>query len=113
LIESNYDPGLLRQGPYPFSLKERILGPRGHLANADVARYLSGQLSPRCQTVVLAHLSQKNNHPELVRMAAEPALARVGRADVRVELTTPEGSGWIEAGLPAPHPAAPRQLALF
>jgi phosphoribosyl 1,2-cyclic phosphodiesterase len=113
LIESNYDPGLLRDGPYPFSLKERILGPRGHLANADVARYLAGALSPRCQTVVLAHLSQKNNHPELVRMSAEPALARAGRADVRLELTTALGTEWIPAGKPARAAGGPRQLALF
>jgi phosphoribosyl 1,2-cyclic phosphodiesterase len=114
LIESNYDPALLRDGPYPWGLKERILGAHGHLANGDVARYLARGLSPRCRTVVLAHLSQKNNHPELVLMASEPALARAGRGDVQLTLTSAEGTGWIE--MPAPgraKPGKPQQLALF
>src|SRR5262245_13891616 len=55
LIESNYDPGMLRDGPYPWSLKERILGPHGHLANADTARYLARGLGPSCRTVILGH----------------------------------------------------------
>jgi phosphoribosyl 1,2-cyclic phosphodiesterase len=74
LLESNYDPGLLRDGPYPWSLKERILGSVGHLSNGDVARYLGDGLPRSCTTVVLAHLSLTNNHPELARMAAETAL---------------------------------------
>lgn len=114
LLESNYDPGLLREGPYPWSLKERILGPLGHLANADVARYLERALGPRCRHLVLAHLSQKNNHPELALMAAEPALARAGRRDVRLTLTSAEGCSWIEAGPLASPARAPReQLTLF
>jgi phosphoribosyl 1,2-cyclic phosphodiesterase len=91
LIESNYDPGLLCDGPYPWSLKERILGPLGHLSNADVARYLRG-LPLECRTVVLAHLSRTNNHPELARMAAERALAASGRDNVRLTLAEPEGT---------------------
>jgi phosphoribosyl 1,2-cyclic phosphodiesterase len=96
LVESNYDPTMLRDGEYPWSLKERILGPYGHLANADVGRYLGAQLGPACRTVVLAHLSEKNNHPELALMSAETSLGRAGRRDVRVELTTRDGTGWIE-----------------
>ena len=114
LIESNYDPGLLREGPYPWSLKERILGPLGHLANADVARFLERGLAARCRRLVLAHLSQKNNHPELALMAAEPALARAGRGDVRLALAGAEGCDWVEAGPPAAAARAGReQLTLF
>jgi phosphoribosyl 1,2-cyclic phosphodiesterase len=98
LVESNYDPGMLRDGPYPWSLKERILGPDGHLSNGDVARYLADGLGLACRTVVLAHVSQKNNHPELVQMAAEEALARGGRRSVRLEITSAEGTDWIEVG---------------
>lgn len=114
LIESNYDPGLLRDGPYPWSLKERILGPLGHLANADVARFLERGLTARCRRLVLAHLSQKNNHPELALMAAEPALARAGRGDVRLALTGASGCDWVEAGPNAAEARAGReQLTLF
>jgi phosphoribosyl 1,2-cyclic phosphodiesterase len=112
LIESNYDPGLLRDGPYPWSLKERIFGAWGHLSNQDCARYLAQGLGEACRTVVLAHLSQTNNHPELARAAAEEALARRGRTEVRLELAVPEGTGWIEVALPADRPG-PRQLRLF
>ena len=81
LVESNYDPALLRDGPYPWSLKERILGPLGHLSNGDVARLLERGLGEACRQVVLAHLSRKNNHPELALQAAEEALERAGRRD--------------------------------
>jgi phosphoribosyl 1,2-cyclic phosphodiesterase len=114
LVESNYDPALLRDGPYPWSLKERILGPLGHLANGDVSRLLEKGLGSRCRRVVLAHLSRKNNHPELALMASEEALARARRGDVKVTLAEPEGTGWIQVA--APRGAAARgegQLRLF
>ena len=95
LVESNYDPAMLRDGPYPWSLKERILGPFGHLSNEDVGRLLRRGLGEACRTVVLAHLSQKNNHPELALQAAEEALERACRRDVGVALAPPEGTGWI------------------
>jgi phosphoribosyl 1,2-cyclic phosphodiesterase len=96
LVESNYDPAMLRDGPYPWSLKERILGPFGHLSNGDVGRLLEKGLSGACRLVVLAHLSLKNNHPELALQAAEEALDRGGKRGVRVTLAPPEGTGWIE-----------------
>ena len=114
LMESNYDAAMLRDGPYPWSLKERILGPLGHVSNDDVARYLGSALGETCRTIVLAHLSQKNNHPEVARMAAEVALRRRGRTEVQLELTSPEGTGWICVGVPRPEANAPsRQLRLF
>lgn len=114
LMESNYDAAMLRDGPYPWSLKERILGPLGHVSNDDVARYLGNGLGESCRTVVLAHLSQKNNHPEVARMAAEVALHRRGRTEVQLELTSPEGTGWIGVSTPRPEACGPlRQLRLF
>jgi phosphoribosyl 1,2-cyclic phosphodiesterase len=114
LVESNYDPDLLRRGPYPWSLKERILGGRGHLSNTDVARFLGHGLGDACRTVVLAHLSQKNNHPDLAHLAAEQALRRKGRTEVRLELCDPEGTGWIDVRPPSePDKAGARQLRLF
>jgi len=104
LIESNYDPGLLREGPYPWSLKERILSPLGHLSNQDTCIYLR-HVPRSCRTVVLAHLSQKNNHPELALAAASDALAGAGRADVSLEVAGRELGDWISL--------VPRQLSLF
>jgi phosphoribosyl 1,2-cyclic phosphodiesterase len=95
LVESNYDPAMLRDGPYPWSLKERILGPFGHLSNGDVGRLLEKGLSGAWRLVVLAHLSQKNNHPELALQVAEEALDRGGRRGVQLTLAPPEGTGWI------------------
>jgi phosphoribosyl 1,2-cyclic phosphodiesterase len=114
LMESNYDPAMLRDGAYPWSLKERILGPQGHLSNGDVARYLGDGLGESCRTVVLAHLSQKNNHPELARMAAEESLRRRGRTEVRLELTDAEGTDWMEVRPSRPNGhRRPGQLRLF
>jgi phosphoribosyl 1,2-cyclic phosphodiesterase len=112
LVESNYDPAMLRDGPYPWSLKERILGPFGHLSNGDAARLLEKGLGARCRVVVLAHLSRKNNHPELALLAAEEALARGQRRGVRVALASAEGSDWITTGRSADHAVDP-QLRLF
>jgi phosphoribosyl 1,2-cyclic phosphodiesterase len=114
LIESNYDAVMLRDGAYPWSVKERILGSRGHLSNDDVARYLFRDLGESCRMVLLAHVSQQNNHPELVRMTAETALRRRGRTEVRLDLAGADGTGWIDVGTPAGAAGrAPRQLRLF
>jgi phosphoribosyl 1,2-cyclic phosphodiesterase len=116
LIESNYDPGMLRDGPYPWSLKDRILGPHGHLANGDVARYLAGGLGEACRAVVLAHLSETNNHPELASLSAEAALRRRGRSGIRLTLAGRDGTGWIDVGRPRARRAPredPSQLRLW
>lgn len=114
LLESNYDAVMLRDGPYPWSLKERILSPRGHLSNADVARYLAQGLGATCRTLVLAHLSRTNNHPELCTMAAERALRAHGRGDVQLTLCAPGGTDWIDARPTPPAQAAgSSQLRLF
>ncbi|HLA86166.1 MAG TPA: MBL fold metallo-hydrolase [Thermoguttaceae bacterium] len=64
LIESNYDPDLLRDGSYPPSLQERIRGPGGHLSNAEAARLLA-KADVRFRWVCLGHLSEENNHPKI------------------------------------------------
>ena len=65
LIESNFDPAMLRSGPYPAYLKHRIDGPRGHLSNQDAAELVSNHASDRLRWVCLGHLSEKNNCPDL------------------------------------------------
>lgn len=77
LLESNHDPQMLEQGPYPARLKERVASSLGHLSNAQAAALLS-QLRESLQIVVLMHLSQTNNRPELARSAALAALGTSG-----------------------------------
>ncbi len=77
VLECNYDPDMLADGPYPQWLKARIGGPLGHLANAAAAEILAAIDRSRLQHVIAAHLSQTNNLPRL----ATAALVR--RARVR------------------------------
>jgi len=113
VMESNYDGAMLRDGPYPWSLKERILGRLGHLSNDDVGDFIRRGLGEACRTLVLAHLSRTNNDPELARMTAEHALRRRGRTEVRLEVAEPDGMDWIPV-TPAPRSAkGPEQLRLF
>lgn len=63
VMESNHDVEMLHNGPYPFSLRQRILGDKGHLSNYDSAKYLSNFIGDRTKYVVLAHLSEDNNTP--------------------------------------------------
>jgi phosphoribosyl 1,2-cyclic phosphodiesterase len=67
LIESNYDPRMLADGPYPEFLKRRIRGPGGHLSNAESANLLRSAANGRLKWACLAHLSEQNNTPELAR----------------------------------------------
>lgn len=65
LLEANHDINLLQVGSYPYTLKMRILGERGHLSNDASARLIQKLLHPGLQYVVLGHLSKENNFPEL------------------------------------------------
>ena len=74
LLESNHDLEMLRDGPYPWSVKQRVLSRVGHLSNAATAEFLTRDYDGGARYVVLAHLSESNNVPELARLAAEQAL---------------------------------------
>lgn len=65
LLESNYDPQMLRQGDYPEWLKQRIRGPRGHLSNQESAWLLRSAVGGRLRWACLGHLSENNNTPEI------------------------------------------------
>lgn len=65
LIEANHDVNMLQVGPYPYPLKQRILGNRGHLSNENCGKLLSGVLHDRLQHIFLGHLSKENNLPDL------------------------------------------------
>ncbi len=75
LLESNHDLEMLRVGPYPWSVKQRVMSRRGHLSNEVAARFVENDLDTRIDTVVLGHISEHNNHPELVRNLASRALS--------------------------------------
>jgi phosphoribosyl 1,2-cyclic phosphodiesterase len=77
VLEANYDPELLTGGSYPWPLKRRIMSNRGHLANADAAWALS-RLKQKPGQVVLAHLSEENNRPEVAEETVRKILHRQG-----------------------------------
>jgi len=74
MLESNHDLDMLRDGPYPWAVKQRVMSRVGHLSNDAAAEYLARNYDGHATFVVLAHLSESNNLPELARMAAETAL---------------------------------------
>jgi phosphoribosyl 1,2-cyclic phosphodiesterase len=78
LLESNHDVEMLRVGPYPWSVKQRVMSRRGHLSNEVAADFIQNDLDTSVSTLVLGHISEHNNHPELVRNLATKALR--GRA---------------------------------
>ncbi|MEJ2048377.1 MAG: hypothetical protein P8Y60_00770, partial [Calditrichota bacterium] len=65
VIESNHDPDMLINGPYPWDLKERIASRVGHLSNHDTATFLKESINGRIQKILLAHLSEENNTSEI------------------------------------------------
>jgi phosphoribosyl 1,2-cyclic phosphodiesterase len=75
LLESNHDLEMLRDGPYPWSVKQRVLSRVGHLSNDAASSFLEQDYDGGANYVILGHLSESNNLPELARVAAERALA--------------------------------------
>jgi phosphoribosyl 1,2-cyclic phosphodiesterase len=76
IFESNHDLEMLKVGPYPWYLKQRLLSRHGHLSNRTTAEFLGADYDGQARVLVLAHLSEVNNHPEIVRMSAQEALAQ-------------------------------------
>jgi phosphoribosyl 1,2-cyclic phosphodiesterase len=74
LLESNHDLEMLKDGPYPWSVKQRVLSRVGHLSNTAAAEFLLRDYDGGAHTIVLGHLSEQNNLPELARLAAEQAI---------------------------------------
>ncbi len=93
VLESNHDLNMLKVGPYPWALKQRVMSRRGHLSNDGVAEFLSNGFDGRARQILLAHLSKKNNLPELALLSAQRALeGRSGLAacQTRLELAHPD-----------------------
>ncbi|MBP5158800.1 MAG: MBL fold metallo-hydrolase [Lachnospiraceae bacterium] len=80
-IEANHDRNMLLVGRYPYYLKRRIDGEKGHLSNDDTARLLCSMPGRLPETIVLAHLSKENNYPELARETVRMELERFAGPD--------------------------------
>jgi phosphoribosyl 1,2-cyclic phosphodiesterase len=78
ILESNHDLDMLKVGPYPWVVKQRVLSRTGHLSNHAVSEFLADPdgFDSRARYLVLAHLSEQNNNPEVARISAEESLSR-------------------------------------
>ena len=76
LLEANHDLEMLKDGPYPWSVKQRVLSRVGHLSNTAAAEFLERDYDGGAHTIVLGHLSEQTNLPELARLAAEQAIGQ-------------------------------------
>jgi len=75
ILESNHDLEMLKVGPYPWSVKQRVMSRNGHLSNEVVSEFIRCDMDSSTSTLVLGHLSANNNHPALVRMVCGEAIA--------------------------------------
>ena len=78
ILESNHDLEMLKVGPYPWYIKQRVMSRTGHLSNNVVGEFLADAevFDGRARHLVLAHLSEQNNTPDVARISAEEALGR-------------------------------------
>jgi phosphoribosyl 1,2-cyclic phosphodiesterase len=78
MLESNHDLEMLKVGPYPWHIKQRVMSRTGHLSNHTVSEFLADAeaFDAHARYVVLAHLSENNNNPDVARISAEEALGR-------------------------------------
>lgn len=117
ILETNHDLQMLRTGPYPWSLKERVASRHGHLSNADAAEGLREALQSngdRLRTVVCYHLSRTNNDPRLVADRIGEVLEREGSAAEVVIACQDAPTPWLAVPEPiAVHRPPVRQLGLF
>ena len=92
VIESNHDPVMLRDGPYPPELKDRIRSKKGHLSNSDCARLAALLYENGTKNIMLAHLSEENNDPEL---AYNETLSAIGNETVTLKVAAQDEIVWL------------------
>ena len=95
ILEANHDEGMVRNGPYPYPLQQRILGRWGHLSNKTAAAFLAGLPTKGVMRVLLAHRSEKNNTPALALHTMRTILSQAGRVigqDILLRLACQKGS---------------------
>lgn len=88
VLESNHDVDMLKVGPYPWSVKQRVAGRMGHLSNDAACKLLRQTVCSETQQVVLAHLSGHNNIPAVAEIAAKQALDACGRSNVSLHVAS-------------------------
>jgi phosphoribosyl 1,2-cyclic phosphodiesterase len=88
ILESNHDLEMLRVGPYPWNLKQRLMGRQGHLSNTAVSRFIREQYDGQAEHMLLAHISEKNNHPEIAKQEAARALRSRGLSTTGLAITS-------------------------
>ena len=86
VLESNHDPEMLMDGPYPYDLKLRVASKRGHLSNPDSAHFAARLCANGTKAVMLAHLSQENNTPDT---AYSEYLGQLATDRVRISVADP------------------------
>jgi len=94
LLEANHDLDMLKVGPYPWSVKQRVMSRVGHLSNMHMSDYLMEDLDSCTANLVLGHLSEQNNHPAIVQMIANEALEKRGLA-TRLWIASPHTPGEV------------------
>ncbi len=86
VLEANHDPQMLKDGPYPFALKQRVGSSHGHLANMDAGGFLKNLQGNKLEQVVLAHLSETNNLPALALQTVREELGKGDEGNPKVSL---------------------------
>lgn len=95
VLEANHDEEMLKQGSYPYNLKQRILGPLGHLSNRRMAQVVA-ELRRRPQKLILAHLSESNNRPELAMDTVKSVLDSYGINNMEIYMTAQNHSTSVD-----------------
>jgi phosphoribosyl 1,2-cyclic phosphodiesterase len=95
IVEFNYDPDMLDNGPYPLDLKRRIKGPDGHLSNLQGGELLTAVSHVDLRFVVLAHLSETNNEPEKAHQTAAGVLGKCGFGSAHILIGKQDAPGPI------------------
>lgn len=96
VIEANHDLQMLRTGPYPWHLKQRVAARHGHLSNHDAAAGLDDLVDDRLRSVVLYHVSRTNNLPALAAHEIGEKLSATGSTAEMVVSSQDKPSSWIE-----------------
>ena len=93
MLESNYDPDILKYSKYPFALKQRIAGPNGHLSNNNSGEIISNLMRTGLTSVMLGHLSKENNFPELAyKTVVEEIISNHhDESDIRIQVAKRDG----------------------
>jgi len=87
VLEANHDVEMLKNGPYPWELKQRVMSRLGHLSNEDAATLLKEIVKPRAQYLFLAHISRVNNLPQLALYHSQKAIREANNSLAKVYLT--------------------------